>query len=303
MRLPYKYVYGNITWEVIDMNIRQLQYFCETAQTENIAMTADKYTVPPSTVSVAIKHLEEELGVRLFDRSSNKIRLNAKGNLLAAELQASFDKVDAVIRQIKEETIPHSQIKVLIRARPKWITELIAQYKAQNSNISFVISNDYTITDIDNFDVIIDEDAKQYRQWARFLLSSEIICVKAASDNPLAHKTLSFQDLKGEVFILPSVGNGMRNLYERICKKNGIIPNVAIECNDRQCLQYYVQANMGLTLGAYRALEDHTQTNMTALRVTDFNETQSVYVFYRENVENYTNIKPFCDFLYEQRYL
>lgn len=285
------------------MNIRQLQYFCETAQTENIAMTADKYTVPPSTVSVAIKHLEEELGVRLFDRSSNKIRLNAKGNLLAAELQASFDKVDAVIRQIKEETIPHSQIKVLIRARPKWITELIAQYKAQNSNISFVISNDYTITDIDNFDVIIDEDAKQYRQWARFLLSSEIICVKAASDNPLAHKTLSFQDLKGEVFILPSVGNGMRNLYERICKKNGIIPNVAIECNDRQCLQYYVQANMGLTLGAYRALEDHTQTNMTALRVTDFNETQSVYVFYREDVENYTNIKPFCDFLYEQRYL
>lgn len=108
---------------------------------------------------------------------------------------------------------------------------------------------------------------------------------------------------KHEVFVLPSVGNGMRNLYERTCQKYGIIPNVAIECNDRQCLQYYVQANMGLTLGAFRALDDQTQTDISALRVTDFNETQSVYVLYRDNGETYNSIKDFCDFLNTQRCL
>ena len=284
------------------MNLRQLRYFFDVAKTENIAKVAELYMVPASSVSVAIKHLEKELGTPLFDRSANKIRLNEKGKLYAAELGESFQRMESVTQQITERKTAFPKIKVLIRARPKWVTELIAQFKSENPQTNFIISNDYTITDIDRFDVIIDEDGKQYEGWQRFLLSSEIICVKAASNNPLVDKTLTFQDLKDQVFVLPSVGNGMRNLYERICRQEGLTSNVTIECNDRQCLQYYVQANMGLTLGAYRALHDHTQDNISPLNVTDFNETQSVYVFYREKAQNST-LRDFCAFLHKQRYL
>jgi len=282
------------------MNMRYLQFFCDAARTENLAKVAEQYHVPPATVSVAIKHLEEELGVRLFDRRANKIKLNTRGQALAAELRPALETIaKAVCTAEKVETQP--PVKVLIRARPRWITELIALFKKQNPEVNFIISNDYTITDIDEFDVIIDEDRPKYRHWARFLLSTEIICIKASAQNPLAHKTLSFSDLKDEVFILPSRGNGMRELYERTCQKHAIRPNVAIECNDRQCLQYYVQADMGLTMGAYRALEDQTQTNMAALKVMDFNETQSVYVFYGK--QSSMVAKVFCDFLYEKRYV
>lgn len=284
------------------MNLRQLRYFYDVAKTENIAKVAEIHMVPASSVSVAIKHLEKELGTPLFDRSANKIKLNEKGKLFAAELGESFHRMESVTQQITERKAASPKIKVLIRARPKWVTELISQFKSENPQTNFIISNDYTITDIDRFDVIIDEDGKQYEGWQRFLLSSEIICVKAASNNPLVGKTLTFHDLKDQVFVLPSVGNGMRNLYERICHREGLSPNVTIECNDRQCLQYYVQANMGLTLGAYRALKDHTQDNISPLNVTDFNETQSVYVFYREKAQNST-IRNFCNFLHKQRYL
>ena len=284
------------------MNLRQLRYFCDAAQLENFAKVAEKYNVPSSAVSVAIKQLEAELGVALFDRSANKIKLNEKGRLLAEEVQQSFLRMETVRQQISQSKTMPTPIKVLIRARPKWITELITQFKAKNPQVSFIISNDYGVSDINGFDVVIDEDAKQYKKWERFLLSSEIICVKAASDNPLVNKTLTFADLKDQVFILPSVGNGMRNLYERTCKRLGLKPNVAIECNDRQCLQYYVQANMGLTLGAYRALSDDTQDHISPLKVIDFNETQLVYVFYQaDNGNVYT--KAFRDFLYDQRYL
>lgn len=284
------------------MNLRQLRYFYDVAKTENIAKVAELYMVPASSVSVAIKHLEKELSTPLFDRTANKIKLNDKGKLFAAELGESFQRMESVTQQITERKTAFPKIKVLIRARPKWVTELIAQFKSENPQTNFIISNDYTITDIDRFDVIIDEDGKQYEGWQRFLLSSEIICVKAASNNPLVDKTLTFQDLKDQVFVLPSVGNGMRNLYERICHQEGLTPNVTIECNDRQCLQYYVQANMGLTLGAYRALQDNTQENISPLNVTDFNETQSVYVFYQENAQNST-LRDFCNFLHKQRYL
>ena len=285
------------------MNLRWLQYFYDVAKAENIAKVAQKHSVPASSVSVSLKQLEKELGISLFDRSCNKIRLTEKGKLFAAELGSVLDKMDAVTKQLSQDQTLQFPIRVLIRARPKWITELIAQFKLNNPQINFIISNNYTITDIDNFDIIVDEDAKSYRQWDRFLLSTEIICVKAASNHPLVHKALTFADLKNEVFILPSPGNGMRNLYERTCLQYGITPNVAIECNDRQCLQYYVEANMGLTLGAYRALDDHTQNNIAPLKVTDFNAVQSVYVFHRESKHNSSAIKLFCDFLYQNRYV
>ena len=285
------------------MNLRQLQYFYDAAQTENLAKVSEKHMIPASSVSVAIKHLEKELGTPLFDRYANKIKLNEKGRLFAAELGLALSRIDAATRQISKSTATLPPIKVLIRARPKWITELIAQFQSENPQIRFVISNDYAIRDIDGFDIIIDEDAAQYSAYDRFLLSTEIICIKASADSPLVHKPLRFCDLKDEAFILPCQGNGMRRLYERTCKQHGITPNVAIECNDRQCMQYYVQANMGLTIGAYRALEDHTQDHIAPLHVTDFNEVQSVYVFYREDARNTGTIKSFCDFLYQKRFL
>ena len=125
-----------------------------------------------------------------------------------------------------------------------------------------------------------------------------MICVKASCNHPFAEKELTFEQLKDEAFVLPSVGNGMRDLYERCCKKHGMKPNVAIECNERQCLHHYISANMALTLGSYRALSDQTQNDIIPLKVLDFNETQSVYVFYKNTPNIDIHIKEFCDFLY-----
>lgn len=283
------------------MNLRQLHYFYDTAQNENLSKTAEKHMVPASSVSASIKRLETDLGVQLFDRTSNKIVLNAKGKYLANELYFAFEKIDQAVHQITAAEVEKPQIRLLIRARPKWITELIVEYISTNPNVDFIISNDYTLENLNDFDMIIDEFSEKYRDWNHFLLCLEMICVKAAANSRLTGKELSFQQLEREVFVLPSVGNGMRNLYERTCKNRGMQPNVAIECNDRQCLQYYVQAGMGLTLGAYRALNDHTQDGIVPLKVVDFDETQSVYVFYRKSRDLNIPLKNFCDFLYCKR--
>lgn len=53
---------------------------------------------------------------------------------------------------------------------------------------------------------------------------------------------------------------------------------------------------MALTVGAYRALNDHTQDNIAPLNVLDFNATQEVYVFYRKASPVNVPLKEFCDF-------
>lgn len=60
---------------------------------------------------------------------------------------------------------------------------------------------------------------------------------------------------------------------------------------------------MALTVGAYRALNDHTQDNIAPLNVLDFNATQEVYVFYRKTSPVNVPLKEFCDFLYFKRYI
>ena len=47
------------------MELLQLKYFYESAQTESFAKTAEKHLGPPSSVSASIKRLEDELGYKI----------------------------------------------------------------------------------------------------------------------------------------------------------------------------------------------------------------------------------------------
>ncbi|HBO5112527.1 LysR family transcriptional regulator [Pseudomonas aeruginosa] len=58
------------------MNIRQLQYFLVAAEEENFSRSADRVHIHQSALSRAIKDLEAELGVSLFERGKGRTRLS-----------------------------------------------------------------------------------------------------------------------------------------------------------------------------------------------------------------------------------
>ena len=285
------------------MNFNQLKYFLEVAQSENISKTAQKHLLPPSAVSSSIIKLEQELGVELFDRSGNRISLNAKGKFFAAEIAGIFQTIDNAASQITAPDTSLPKIKILIHARSKWITELIVEYIEKEQSNNFIISNDYGNREIDAYDIIIDEPSEKYSHWEHFVLSIERICVKASVNNPLVGKTLYFHQLENQPFILPSIGNGMRKRYEDACKKNNIKEHVVVECNDRQCLHQYVSSGIGLTIGSFRSLGDATQQNIAAVNVIDFDEIQTVCVFFKKNKQQDFHLKKLCDYLYSKRIL
>lgn len=285
------------------MNLNWLQYFLEVAETENITKTAQAHLLPPSAISASIKKLEQDLGVALFDRTHNKITLNAKGKYFAAEIGGIFKKIEDATAQITAPSIALPEIKILIHARSKWITELIVEYAAGEQSNNFIISNDYANANIDDYDIIIDEPDNKYNHLNHFVLSVERICVKASSNSSLVGKELYFQQLEDEPFILPCTGNGMRKRYEDACKRHKIKERIIVECNDRQCLHQYVSSGIGLTIGSYRSLKDSVQQNLTALKVLDFDEIQTVCVFYKNNEKPGFYLKNFCDYLYSKRIL
>lgn len=283
------------------MEILQMRYFYETAQNENIAKTAEKFMVPASSVSASIKRFEKELGVTLFERSCNRIKLNDKGYLFAESLREIFEKFEDTLAKVTEKVPKPKEICILIKARRKWITDLIVEYKQFHPDVQFRIYNDIHMDDVDNFDIIIDEQSDAYGDLHRFLLAVEEICVKASKNNPLVGQTLSFSQLREQQFVMPRKAIGIRKLLESTGKKYGFVPNITIECNDSYCLARYVTADMGLTLGSRRALENDIEKDIVSLDITDFNEAQLVYVYYQKNNDIDATIKDFLDFLYTKR--
>jgi hypothetical protein len=79
------------------MELLQLRYFLESAINENFSKTSEKYQVPPSSVSIAVKKLESELGCALFTRHKNRVELNEQGMVLRpAPIHKHLNRGDSI---------------------------------------------------------------------------------------------------------------------------------------------------------------------------------------------------------------
>jgi len=276
------------------MEFLQLYYFYESAKNESFALTAKKYMVPTSSVSASVKRLEKEIGTNLFDRTSNRIKLNEKGLTFFQTLEEVFQKINNTVSSISDTNTQNTTISILIKARRKWISKLIIEYKKLFPNVIFSISHNALSSNFKDFDIIIDQETDEYVGRESFLLSVEQICVKAAKDHPLVKKTLSFSDLKDQPFLVSQIGSRMWNLLNRTARRSGFVPKILIESNDSGCILNYAEAGLGLVLGSRRALLDQ---NLAALTITDFNETQSVYVYHRSTPKCDISLSGFISFL------
>lgn len=71
--------------------VKQLQYFCDIAETGNMSLVATRSFVSQTALSSALSRLEKELGVMLFDRAGKKLVLNDYGRTYLEYAKAACD--------------------------------------------------------------------------------------------------------------------------------------------------------------------------------------------------------------------
>ncbi|WP_444930409.1 LysR family transcriptional regulator [Microbulbifer sp. SSSA002] len=81
------------------MEIEALEKFLVIAATENLQRAADRLDATPGGLSKVLKRLEEELGVRLFDRIGKQLKINDAGR----RLQSRAVEMVAIARQVRTE--------------------------------------------------------------------------------------------------------------------------------------------------------------------------------------------------------
>lgn len=277
------------------MEILQLRYFYESAKTENFARTAEKYLVPATSVSASVKRLEKELGCTLFHRSCNRIMLNDNGKRLRQSLQIVFDELDSAVESLTSAGSDTREIKILVRAMRREVTDLIIKYKTIHPHMAFKTIFDFDETDFKSYDIIIDEKAQKYNEYEKIDLFTTRIRLCASAKNPLCGKKLTLKQLRNQSFISIGENNSMHRIFINACKAAGFTPNIVVQTNDVQCNIKCVEADVGIGL-ARDWPQSILPNTRKYLNVTDFNEEQTICSYYKKQ-SAYGNVRHFLKFL------
>lgn len=272
------------------MELLQLRYFYESAKTESFARTAEKYMVPTTSVSASVRRLEQELGCQLFDRTCNRITLNANGKRFQQSLCKALGELDDVVEELSGEAADDREIKLLVRSLRRRVTEAIILYSKLHPKTTFKTVFDFREKDLDSYHLIIDADINTYPDHEKFELMSKKLQLKTKPGDPLCQRSLQLKELCNEKFLSMGEESNYHKILVSACGRAGFTPNISVMCNDIECYERLIDAGMGIALGI------HTGTAGQYLDVTDFHERYTVCGYYRKE-DYYGNVKSFLDFL------
>ena len=229
------------------MEILQLKYFKDAAETENFSKTAQKYGVPTSAVSQSIRRLENEMGTDLFERSSNRISLNEDGKTLYRAVCQMGKQLEDTRRLFADHSGELSgEIRLQIGCNRRVVSDVIRQFSQMHPQVTFVLKHG-TGVDSEGFDLVISDDERLKERYEKTELIREQIAVAFPKNHPLVGKsTLRIKDLAQEPFVTMQPGERLHHLTQSLCMQAGFFPKIAIQCDDPYYIRKYIEMGLGI---------------------------------------------------------
>lgn len=271
------------------MELLQLRYFLDSARSGSIARTAEKHNVPASSVSAAIRRLEQELGTTLFDRSANRIILNSNGKKLKDSLETAFSELDQAVNDIVYPS-DDQVIRLLALSDRTRITNYIVEYQMKHPSVTFDTNINYNENNFNDYDIIIGPEDTRYGDFECFRLYVGRIYLWVSENHHLHGQDVTLRQLKDQPFV--TMGSSMHGLVVSACQEAGFTPKVVAKVNDIEC--YHRLMRTGLFIGHIR-LAEHEPLDPLCLNVTDFSKSHTICVYYKEHATG--SIKSFLEFL------
>ncbi|WP_328500259.1 LysR family transcriptional regulator [Streptomyces sp. NBC_00457] len=98
------------------MESRPLRYFVAVAEELNFARAAERLGISPPPLSRAIRQLESDLGVTLFERTTHRVALTPAGMVLLDEARVALDALEAAGRRAQRAAAPEPKLILTVKA-------------------------------------------------------------------------------------------------------------------------------------------------------------------------------------------
>jgi LysR family hydrogen peroxide-inducible transcriptional activator len=130
------------------MTLTELRYIVAVAQKNHFGKAAQACFVSQPTLSIAIKKLEEELGIRLFERSSkNEIRITEIGQQIVDQAHIVLQQaqiLNEIAQQGKDPLAGQFKLGVIYTIGPYLLPSLIPRLRETAPNLKLIIEENFT---------------------------------------------------------------------------------------------------------------------------------------------------------------
>lgn len=234
------------------MDIRQLKYFIEVANTNNLTKAAQNLYISQPTLSIAMKRMEKELNTQLFNKH---YQLTDSGKYLyehGSEIVAHFDDLVQTMRQRESDNKREAlRLGMTILFAVQFMQE-ISQFIAKNPHVDLLITQNgsrklqemLANKELDVALVSLPNTQSDSINIENFQTSKRgyHVYVVMPESNPLSQSdSLTFLDLADESFSTLNQNFMLGKLLNERSQYYGYQPKIVFEHDDLQVLLYSIK--------------------------------------------------------------
>jgi len=243
-------------YEVINVELRQLEYFQTVCRLKKITLAAEQLHVSQPSITVAIQKMEEELGVTLFTRSQKQMTLTAEGGIFLQRTDSILRSLQNAIQEMHDlQNIPTGKIKLGV---PPMIgaylfPPIFTNFKKQYPLIELTIVERGSVTikhqlEEGELDLAIFETSHQSAILDSILIITGELLACLPPHHPLSSTAvIKFDALRDEEFILFSEGTYHRQVILNECERNNFTPHVALTTSQLETIRRLVSKGAGIS--------------------------------------------------------
>ena len=234
------------------MEIRQLEYFLMVSRVNSFTRAAERLFVSQPAVTNAVRSLEDELGIQLFDRNQKQALLTAEGKIFCAHIEQLMNGISNTLEEIHaiknlKSGVLHIGLTAAGAVRP--FVKLLKNFMESFPNIKIKLAERDAATLqgmlIENkLDLAFmwAEQEKSVLAYKKIAAQEFFIC--CGRQNKFRRKNvLRFEELADEKFIL--LGDAA---YRKAVEKIFPTPDVILESAHVQTVKNFVAEGFGISI-------------------------------------------------------
>ena len=245
------------------MTLSEFRYIVAVARELHFGRAAERCFVSQPTLSVAVKKLEDELGVKLFERHQHEVTITPIGQAIIKQAELILNETNnlkEIAEQNRNELSGELKLGVIYTIGPYLIPKLIPLINKQESELTLIIEEDFTANlakklKAGEIDVAILARPFDEPGLVTELLYKEPFMVALPSGHPLSKKKkLNADDLLDDTMFLLKAGNCFRDQVIKLCPSciSGSNGNRKIqrtlESSSIETIRQMVAAGVGITI-------------------------------------------------------
>jgi LysR family hydrogen peroxide-inducible transcriptional activator len=265
------------------MEINQLRYVCAIADTGNFSRAAERCQVAQPSLSQQVLKLEEDLGVKLFDRLGRSIRLTEAGRAFIPHARAILEQMEVARSSVADKNADlrgSVTVGVIPTVAPYLMPGYTAVFAKKYPDAKLRIIEETTSVLVEglrdlSIDVAILALPLRHKDLELFPIRTEPLFAVLKKNDPRAlAESLSLKELRGEAFVMLRDGHCFRDLSIDTCARARVTPNIAFESGQFSSLLGMVAAGVGVSLIPEMAIDRNVGCRY--VRISDTKATRTI---------------------------